>query len=139
MKTESPTMIVLDANGATLGRLASYAAKQSLLGKAVSIVNCEKAVITGGRANILSRYKEMRAKGGSSQRGPYFPTKCAAIMKRTIRGMLSHKEGRGHAAFMRIRCYEGIPASLASSKAMVQPKSEHLRAISLTEVSQELR
>ena len=139
MSAEKLPMIVIDAAHTAVGRLASHAAKQALLGKTVAVINCEKAIVTGGKANILSRYKEMRAKGGSSQRGPYFPTKPAAIVKRTIRGMLSHKEGRGHAAFDRVRCYEGVPQSLANTTAISHAAGEHTKALSMAEISKELR
>src|SRR5437762_546260 len=78
-----------------LGRLASHAAKQALLGKEVSVINCEKTVISGNRRVVIQGYKEIRSKGGSSLKGPIFPTQPAQMVKRTIRGMLSHKDGRG--------------------------------------------
>src|SRR3989344_7942561 len=108
--------IVIDGTNAILGWLASYDAKQSLLGKNISILHCEKVVLSGNRSTTVAAYKELRAKGGSSQKGPYFPTQPAMIVKRTIRGMLSHKEGRGAAAFKRIRCYEGMPKEFAEAK-----------------------
>ena len=110
------TLLVLDGTNAILGRLASYAAKQALLGKEVAVVNCEKLVISGNRKIILENYKEVRAKGGSSQKGPYFPTQSARIMKRTIRGMLSYKEGRGAAALKKIKCYEGLPKEFVEKR-----------------------
>jgi large subunit ribosomal protein L13 len=56
--------IVIDATNATLGRLASYSAKQALLGKEIAIVNCDKAVIAGKRRSIIIEYQEKRGKGG---------------------------------------------------------------------------
>ncbi len=131
--------IVLDGAGAVLGRVASYVAKQALLGKEVAVVNCEKLVISGNKKVILQNYKDVRAKGGSSQKGPYFPTQSARIMKRTIRGMLSHKEGRGAAAFKRIKCYEGLPKEFAESKKEQVFQARRMKTMSLGEVSEELR
>ena len=131
--------IVLDGTNAVLGRLASYAAKQALLGKEVAVVNCEKLAISGNKKIILQNYKDVRSKGGSSQKGPYFPTQPARIMKRTIRGMLSHKEGRGAAALKRIKCYEGLPKEFAESKAEQVFQAKGMKTMSLAEISEELR
>lgn len=131
--------LVVDGTNAILGRLASHVAKQALLGKDISVVNCEKVVISGNRRIALEGYKEIRAKGGSSQKGPLFPTKPAAIVKRTIRGMLSHKEGRGAAAFKRVRCYEGLPKEFAESKIESTHQAQGVVSISLKEISEELR
>ncbi|MEK6792519.1 MAG: 50S ribosomal protein L13 [Nanoarchaeota archaeon] len=133
------TPLILDGTNAILGRLASYVAKQALLGKEVSIVNCEKIVISGNKKVILKRYRDIRAKGGSSQKGPYFPTQSAKIMKRTIRGMLSHKEGRGASALKRIKCYEGLPKEFVESKKEQAFQTKGMRTMNLAEVSGELR
>lgn len=132
------TSIVIDGNKAILGRIASYAAKQALLGKHVAVVNCEGVLISGNKVDTLEVYKAMRARGGHAQKGPYFPTQPAMIMKRTIRGMLSHKEGRGALAFKKIRCYEGIPKELAEAKMEKVGKSD-AGVFSLRELSEELR
>jgi len=131
--------IVVDGTNSILGRLSSYVAKQALLGKNVSVVNCEKIVISGNRRLALEGYKEIRAKGGSSLKGPLFPTKPAAIVKRTIRGMLSHKQGRGAEALKKIRCYEGLPAEFMESKLQNVSPSKGVVTISLKEISEELR
>ncbi len=130
--------IVIDGDGAILGRLASYAAKQALLGKNVAVLNCENIVISGVRVTTLAEYRTVRARGGHAQKGPYFPTQPAMIVKRTIRGMLSHREGRGAAAFKRIRCYEGIPKEFAESKKEKIKKSD-AGVLNLKELSEELR
>ena len=47
--------IIIDGANATLGRLASYAAKQALNGENINIFNCELAMISGKRYNIMER------------------------------------------------------------------------------------
>jgi large subunit ribosomal protein L13 len=131
--------IVIDGNNAILGRLASYAAKQALLGKEVSVVNCEKTIVSGSRKIIVAKYHSLRTKGGSSLKGPKFPSMPAMIVKRTIRGMLSHKEGRGADAFKKIRCYEGIPKELAEAKKETVAQSSGMNSMTLAEISEELR
>ena len=131
--------IVFDGANVILGRLASNVAKQALLGKNVVVLNCEKVVVSGARKITVEAYKEIRAKGGYSQKGPYFPTTTAMIVKRTIRGMLSYKEGRGAAAFKKIKCYDGIPKEFSESKKEVLPLGTHISTTSLSEISEELR
>ena len=131
--------IIIDGNNAILGRLASHAAKQALLGKEVFIVNCEKTVVSGSRKIIVAKYHSLRIKGGSSLKGPKFPSMPAMIVKRTIRGMLSHKQGRGADAFKKIRCYEGVPKELVESKKESVAQSTGMISLTLAEISEELR
>ena len=127
--------IVIDATNATLGRLASYAAKQALLGKEIAIVNCEGAVITGRKKSIISEYQEARSRGGASQKGPFFPKSPERIVKRTIRGMLSYKQGRGREAFKKIMCYNKTPEEYAEAKKIKAGKEKTFRTLSLGEIS----
>ena len=131
-------MKVIDGENAVLGRIASYAAKQALLGNNVVVVNCDKIVISGRRARTVADYKITRSRGGHSQKGPLFPRMPARIVKRTIRGMLSHKEGRGASAFKKIKCYENIPKEFSESKREHVSTSTHGK-INLEELSGELR
>ncbi|MEK6846568.1 MAG: 50S ribosomal protein L13 [Nanoarchaeota archaeon] len=132
------TTKIIDGEHAVLGRLASYAAKQALLGNKVVVVNCDKVVISGRRLQIISDYKITRARGGHSQKGPIFPTTPAKIVKRTIRGMLSYKDGRGASAFKRIKCYEKIPKEFNEANKENISVSAHGN-INLKELSMELR
>jgi large subunit ribosomal protein L13 len=104
-------MIVIDATELIVGRLATFAAKKALLGEEIRIVNTEKAIITGNKVQVFEKYKNLREKGEPFH-GPFFPTKCEAIMKRMIRGMLPYKKGRGRDALKRIKCYNKIPFEL---------------------------
>lgn len=131
----SPDKIIIDAKDTVLGRLASYAAKQSLLGKNVVILNCDQAVITGNRSVVLTKYKQARARGGSTLKGPHFPKEPFRLLKRTIRGMLSHRQIRGTLALKRIICYNQSPpeykdASLVSIKRDLKTKSLTLKELS---------
>ena len=128
--------IVVDATGAVLGRVASFAAKQSLLGKEVAVVNCSNALVTGNKKMILDEYKEARARGGSSLKGPFFPKSPERIMKRAIRGMLSYKEGRGNAAFKRIRCHNELPQELSSKQAITLHKPLRVKSMTLKQLSE---
>ncbi|MBS3088374.1 50S ribosomal protein L13 [Candidatus Pacearchaeota archaeon] len=130
--------IIIDAKDSVLGRIAALAAKQALLGKTVTVINCNEAIITGSKPVILKKYKSLRAKGGSSLKGPIISKAPERIMKRTIRGMLSHRQGRGEQAFARIMCYNKTPAEFESSEKISLKKPIKTRFITLTELSGEL-
>jgi len=101
----------IDATDLILGRLASFVAKKALLGEKINIINCENAVITGRREDIIERY-QARVKRGTPFKGPYFPRWPDRLLKRTIRNMLSYKQERGRKALKGIMCYLGVPESL---------------------------
>jgi len=130
--------VVIDGNNATLGRLASYAAKQALLGKTLAIVNCEDTVVTGKATSVIGEYKDMRTKGGSSLKGPFFPRSPERIVKRTIRGMLSYKKGRGREAFKRIKCYNDTPDEFKEAKKFIAGKEKSIKKIKLKDLSKEI-
>ena len=55
-------MKIIDASGLILGRLASYAAKLALSGEKITVVNCEKAVISGARKKLFAHYLHKRSR-----------------------------------------------------------------------------
>lgn len=114
--------IVIDGKDTILGRLASFSAKQALLGKEVIIVNCAGVVLTGNKRMIIEEYKKTVYRGGHSLKGPFHnKTNPERFVKRAIRGMLSYKMGRGEKAFDKIRCYSETPKEYASEKKMILP------------------
>ncbi len=121
-------MIVVDATGLVLGRLASITAKSLLSGEEINIVNAEKAVITGQRDAIFADYEHTRARG-HKERGPYFPRRPEMILKRTVRGMLPYKMRRGRDAFSRLRIYVGIPREFKGMQ-FEQPEGAKMRTAS---------
>lgn len=107
---------IIDASDLLLGRLCTRVAKIALLGQDdVHIVNCEKAVISGNKADIVEKYRHRRARTDPFK-GPYPPRRADRIIKRTIRGMLPYKQYKGINAYKKIRCWEGIPAELVGKK-----------------------
>jgi ribosomal protein uL13 len=110
-------MKIIDGENTVLGRLSSYVAKQALQGEEVSIVNCEKVLITGNKTRIKKDFETRRGRIGSSQKGPKHHRTSEKIVKRAIRGMLpDHREGRGRVAFKNIKCYNGIPKEFENKK-----------------------
>lgn len=126
---------VIDGENATLGRLASYAAKQALKGDSIVIINSEKVIITGNRANIQENYRQMKGRVGTIQKGPKHSTNPEKIVKRTIRGMLpEHRWGRGRDSMKRIRCYVGVPKEYEGVKKIVAGKEKNVKFISIKDL-----
>ncbi|MEM7819678.1 MAG: 50S ribosomal protein L13 [Candidatus Aenigmatarchaeota archaeon] len=107
-------IILIDGDGAILGRLASFSAKRLLNGERVNILNAEKVIITGNPKRIVANYLKKRRRG-SPQHGPFFPKKPDLILRRTIRGMLP-KTRKGRNALKRLRAYIGIPEEFKDKK-----------------------
>ena len=96
------------------------AAKQALNGQMVTVVNCEKAVVTGNKSRVLETYAE-KFEVGQVNQGPYFPTRPDMVVRRTIRGMLPRKKPRGVAAYGRVMCHVGVPADVKVAEAKALP------------------
>lgn len=126
---------IINAQGESLGRTASKAAKLALLGREVIILNCSKAIITGNKYTTINLYLRKRKIGGHSQKGPYFPSSPDKIMKRTIRGMLPYKKGRGSDALEKIRCYNEVPLDL---KDKIKKSEKNKIGIEVGEVSRRI-
>ncbi|MEK6898900.1 MAG: 50S ribosomal protein L13 [Nanoarchaeota archaeon] len=130
--------IVIDAHNAILGRLASYAAKQALKGNNVKIVNCTGAVVTGNKANILGKYLTQRQRGGSAMNGPNFPSNPSRIMKRTVRGMLPYRQGRGLKALKEVKCYDSLPKNGVKGKMITMHNDTRAKTMTLGEICKEI-
>lgn len=128
-------MKIIDGTNAILGRLASYSAKQALLGEKIVILNCEKVIITGSRQDIREKFEGKRRKIGSGQKGPKHSRLAHFIVKRAIRGMLPHRKGRGKEALGRIMCYIGIPEEFKDAKKIVSGKEKGMNFIQVEEIT----
>ena len=107
----APTRAVVDASGLILGRAASLIAQRLLAGETIVVVNAERAVITGGRSQVIAHYTQARARG-STRTGPHFPRYPDRIFRRTVRGMLPHLKTRGKVAYDRLEVHIGVPDAL---------------------------
>ncbi|MCX6709853.1 MAG: 50S ribosomal protein L13 [Candidatus Woesearchaeota archaeon] len=110
--------MIIDATDTMLGRVASYAAKKALMGEQVTILNCEKSVVSGSRAYVLAKYAK-KTDMGTPRKGPFFHRKTIMIMKRTVRGMLPHANSRAKEALSRVKCFDGVPEEFAGKKAEI--------------------
>jgi len=127
--------IIIDAKDSILGRVATYAAKQALLGKNVVVLNCNDILITGRRNLVLEHYSHMRSRGKGAQKGPIVPRVAEKLMKRTIRGMLAYTQRRGEAALDRIMCYNKTPKEFESAKKISLVRELKTRVTKLGEIA----
>jgi len=106
---------VIDASGLILGRLAAKVAKRLLDGEEIIIVNAEKAIITGGKEDIIAHFRHRRDVGGD-RKGPHYPRTPHMMLKRSVRGMLPFYKPRGRAAYKRLRVHISVPKQFKGKK-----------------------
>jgi len=109
-------MAVIDADGAIMGRLASKIAKRLLKGEEITIVNAEKAIITGARKRIIEKYKARRSRG-KPRKGPHYPRMPDRLLRRSVRGMLPYQKAHGRVAFKNLKVFIGVPIGVDASGA----------------------
>ena len=133
--------IIINAANGSFGRICSYAAKQALEGNEIIVVNSEKSVISGNKKDIIKKYGAMVSRGGKAQKGPKYIKIPYRMLKRGIRGMLpDYREGIGKQAFVKIKCYNGIPEEFKDkTKEMENIQGpRHNKFITLKELSEKI-
>jgi len=118
--------IIVDGTDHIAGRLCSNVAKLLLDGNRVSVVNCEKIMISGTRKNIINEYKDFLKIASilHPKHGPFHPRRPDTIFSRMVRGMLPRKKPSGQAALKRLRAYIGVPNELKSKKTIQFEKAK---------------
>ena len=110
-------MVIIDAQGAVVGRLGARVAKLLLSGQPVEIVNADKAVMLGllssAREKYLSRRRQQNKR--TPEDSPKWPRAPHLLLRRMIRGMLPFGSSRrGRDAYHRLKvaagAYEGEKA-----------------------------
>jgi large subunit ribosomal protein L13 len=127
---------IIDAKGATLGRLCAAVAKNLLKGDEIAIINAEKAIISGKKQRIKSEYKEKRDVG-TYRKGPFYHRSPDRIVRRTVRGMIPYQTPHGRTAYKRLKCYIGIPDEFKDKKAetIKYADHQHIEYITIEELS----
>ncbi len=108
-------MSVINAEDCVAGRLASLVAKRLLNGEEITIVNAEKAVVTGNPKAIEAFFSE-KIKRGDPYHGPFYPKQPERILRRIIRGMLPFHKPRGRTAYRKLKVFRSVPAMLRNEQ-----------------------
>ena len=128
------TKIVFDAEGIVLGRVGSLAAKESLKGNEVAIVNCDKAIVSGSKKDIMQKALRFRRMGGSGLKGPRFVAVPNRYFKRKIRGMFPWQAPRGRQLWKDLRCYSSVPKELEKEKLVKLEKKKMQNYMTVKEI-----
>ena len=110
--------IVVDGTNLIAGRVCSNVAKLLRKGNRVSIVNCEKIMISGKKASIIGEYEDFLKISSiiHPQHGPFHPRRPDTIIKRMIRGMLPKEKPSKKTDLARLRTYIGVPKEVKGFK-----------------------
>ena len=120
-------MVNIDATDQIAGRLCSKVAKLILVGKRVTVVNAERALISGARNSVIRQWMERLeiASRVNPIYGPIHPRRPDTILRRMVRGMVPRRKPKGAAAMKRLRIYIGVPEEM---KAMNFARFEDAQA-----------
>ena len=124
--------IVVDGTNLIAGRVCSNVAKLLRKGNRVSIVNCEKIMISGKKASIIGEYEDFLKIHSiiHPQHGPFHPRRPDTIIKRMIRGMLPKEKPSKKTDLARLRTYIGVPQEVKGFEKIQFEKSKITRASS---------
>lgn len=131
-------MKIIDAADQVLGRVCSIAAKSLMEGDEVSVINAEKAVLTGDPEMILKHFWELRDRG-DPHHGPYYPKNPDMILKRSIRGMLPYKKEKGREALKKLKVYNGNPLNKPGENSQKNVSELKCKFLTLDQISKRLR
>lgn len=106
-------MKIYDASNQILGRMSTVIAKELLKGEKVTVVNCEKSVISGS-PKYKSAFYLKRIQRGDVKHGPFFPKTPDGIFRRTVRGMVPWHRVKGRNAFKSLKVFIGLPDQFKS-------------------------
>lgn len=129
--------MIVDADGLILGRLATRIAKELLKGESFTIINSEKAIITGNPDATFNRIF-IKRKRGDPIKGPFYPRYPDKILKRVVRGMLPYKKDKGRKALRRLKVFIGNPDNLKGEKIGKTVEDIKCKYITLKDLCKEL-
>lgn len=120
-KDQPPSTIIVDIANCIAGRTCSRISKLLLEGNKVSVINAEKAMISGNRYKTIEIYKEHLEISSVTNpiHGPFHPRRPDTILTKMVRGMIPKRKTSGIEAFKRLRVYIGVPEKLNREKPKV--------------------
>jgi large subunit ribosomal protein L13 len=104
--------IIIDAENALLGRLATRVAKLAMLGFKVYVVNVEKAVISGDKKSIVDSYKlllKVKTHKNPYRHSIHRPRHPVNIFKKTVKLMMPKHSSSRFEILEQVKAYIGIP------------------------------
>ncbi len=133
MQDMKKSVVIVNAEGLILGRMASKIAKKLLNGEEVTIVNAEKIVLSGKRKSRIAEAKEF-LEVGAPKRGPFHYRRPDRMVKKTVGGMLPIRQTKGKAALSRLRVFMGIPEEFKNEKmeTFIEAQAATLKGPSIT-------
>ena len=122
--------IVVDGTNLIAGRLCSNVAKLLRQGNRVSIINCEKIMISGKKASIIGEYEDFLKISSiiHPRHGPFHPRRPDTIIKSMIRGMLPKEKPSKKTDLARLRTYIGVPRDVKGLERIQFEKSKITRS-----------
>jgi large subunit ribosomal protein L13 len=144
VQKQQGTMIVVDATNCIAGRMCSHVSKLLLQGNRVTVVNAERAMLSGNRYKTINSYKEHLEINSVTNpiHGPFHPRRPDTIISKMVRGMIPKRKSDGIEAFKHLRVYMGVPEAMkgASMKSfddskITKPESYY---ISIAEVAKQI-
>jgi large subunit ribosomal protein L13 len=136
--------MIIDGTNLILGRLASFAAKQALLGEEVTVVNCENVIISGSKKTVMARfYKIMDLGSNKPLMGPFVARMPDRIVRHAIKRMVQPDKAKGREAYHRVSCYLSIPEECKNQEMITVKEADGsklstLKYMTLKEVAKEI-
>jgi len=133
MSEEKPKLkrtIIIDAEGAVLGRLATHVAKALQEGFKVYVVNIEKSVLSGKKNMVIEGYRvwlRIKTLRNPQKRSPKRPRSPEALFKRAVKGMLPKNFLKGREALTNLKVYVGVPKELRGKEFIKVPDADASR------------
>jgi len=126
MSSHNDFGVIFNAEGLILGRIASVVARTLLSGATVSIVNAEKAVVSGKRSSLIRRWKDflkVKSMANPHRYGPFHSRRPDTVLHDAVRGMLPTNKARGRSSLRRLKVYIGVPEPLEESPMETIPEA----------------
>ncbi|KAF9762656.1 60S ribosomal protein L13a [Nosema granulosis] len=119
--------IIVDASEHVAGKLASKIAKMLLEGHKVTVLRCEKVILTGSLKSRLAMFKAFLNKRCrvNPRRGPFHHILPSMRFYRIVRGMIPYKQYKGKSAIANLEVHEGIPVEFENTERVVFPGCLH--------------
>ena len=130
---------VIDGSNLIYGRLATAVTKLIMDGEEVVVLNAEKIIVTGERAEVLKDFKHKVDLGEVTKRkGPFYPRRADLLFKRCVRGMIPRYTTTGREAYRALKVLVGAPKQFDDVEKVVPEiasKKVSCKYVTLGEIS----